>query len=148
MADTIRTDPTVQQIAVSLRVLVGQLRRKLKEQADPGDFTLAQSAVIARLERQGALTGTELARAEGMKPQSMGPVLSSLEERGLVTSSPDPDDGRKTLWHLSDHARRTITETRATKEDWLARSIQSRFSPSEQAQLAASVALLTRLLEP
>ena len=142
------TAPTTRQTAGEIRALIGQFRRRLREQADPGEFSLAQSGVLVRLERDGALTGTDLAKAEGMKPQSMGPILASLEERGVVTSAPDPNDGRKTLWSLSADARRTILEARATKEDWLLRTIQAKLTAEEQRELAVGVTLLARLLEP
>jgi DNA-binding MarR family transcriptional regulator len=135
-------------VVVDLRGMIGQFRRKLKEQGDPGDFSLAQTGALKHLMDVPAMTGTELAKAEGMKPQSMGAILASLEERGTVTSASDPSDGRKTLWSLSAEARRTITETRALKEDWLARIIQSKLTLAEQRELARGVELLGRLLEP
>lgn len=148
MSQSIRETLDLRAVVVELRGLLGQLRRKLKEQGDPGDFSLAQSGALKHLIGEGAMTGTELAKAEGMKPQSMGAILASLEERGTVTSAPDPSDGRKTLWSLSDDARRTITETRALKEDWLARTIQSKLTDAEQRELARGVELLGRLLGP
>ena len=140
--------PTARQTAADIRVLAGRLRRKLTEQASPGEFTTAQSAVATRIERDGPASGSDLAKAEGMKPQSMGPILISLEERGILVSFPDPADGRKTLWSMTDDARRAIAEARATKEDWLLRTIQSKLSEAEQRDLAVGVALLERLLEP
>ena len=148
MPDPTRSALDVQQTAVELRGLIGQFRRKLKEQGDAGDFTVAQSAVLKRLLEVGGMTGTDLARAEGMKPQSMGAILASLEERAVVISAADPTDGRKTLWSLSEDTRRSIAETRAMKEDWLARTIQSKLSDAEQRELARGVELLERLLEP
>jgi DNA-binding MarR family transcriptional regulator len=141
-------DTELLETAVELRGLIGRFRRKLKEQGDPGDFTVAQTGVLRRLLDAEALTGTELARAEEMKPQSMGPILTSLEERGIVTGAADPSDGRKTLWSLSGEARRTIAETRASKEDWMVRTIQSKLTDAEQRELARGVELLARLLEP
>lgn len=138
----------IRAVVVELRSLLGQFRRRLKQQADPGDFSLAQTGAIRHLIDAPALTGTELAQAEGMKPQSMGAILASLEERGTVVAAPDPADGRKTLWSLSDEARRTISETRALKEDWLARIIAAKLDDSEQRELARGVELLGRLLEP
>jgi DNA-binding MarR family transcriptional regulator len=143
-----RETPDLRSVVVELRGMIGQFRRKLKEQGDPGDFSLAQTGALKHLMEQQAMTGTELAQAEGMKPQSMGAILASLEERGTVTSAPDPSDGRKTLWSLSAGARRTITETRALKEDWLARTIRSKLSDAEQRELARGVELLGRLLQP
>ena len=146
MAST--TSLTTPQVAAELRGLVGKFRRRLREQADPGDFTTAQAGAIIRLEREGPLTGTELARAEGMKPQSMGPILTSLEERGVVVGEPDPADGRKTLWRVTDEVLHTLAESRATKEDWLLRTIQAKLTAEEQRELAVGVTLLARLLEP
>ncbi len=148
MSTATRETLDLRAVVVELRGMLGQFRRKLKEQGDPGDFSLAQTGALKHLMEQAAMTGTELAKAEGMKPQSMGAILASLEERGTVTGAADPSDGRKTLWSLSDDARRTIAETRALKEDWLARTIQSKLSDAEQRELARGVELLGRLLEP
>jgi DNA-binding MarR family transcriptional regulator len=145
---TTTATPDTRAVAVQLRGLLGQFRRRLKEQGDPGDFSLAQTGALRHLIDAPALTGTELAQAEGMKPQSMGAILASLEERGTVVAAPDPSDGRKTLWSLSDDARRTIAETRALKEDWLTRVITAKLDDSEQRELARGVELLARLLEP
>lgn len=148
MSPTATDTLDLRAVVVELRGMLGQFRRKLREQGDPGDFSLAQTGALKHLVDTPAMTGTELAKAEGMKPQSMGAILASLEERGTVVSSPDPADGRKTLWSLTDEARRTIAETRALKEDWLARTIQSKLSDAEQRELARGVELLGRLLEP
>jgi DNA-binding MarR family transcriptional regulator len=148
VTDSTRADLDMQRTVVDLRGMLGQFRRKLKEQGDPGDFTVAQTGVLKHLIDADAMTGTELARLEGMKPQSMGPILASLVERGVVTGSADPSDGRKTLWSLTQDARRTIAETRAMKEDWLTRTIQSKLTDTEQRELARGVELLGRLLEP
>ena len=138
---------TTRQTAAEIRALAGRLGRRLREQADAGEFTTAQASVVIRIERDGPATGTELARAEDMKPQSMGPILATLEERGVLVGEPDPTDGRKTVWRITPEARRRIDEARATKEDWLLRTIQSTLTPNEQEQLATGVRLLTRLLE-
>ncbi|HEY4152676.1 MAG TPA: MarR family transcriptional regulator [Pseudolysinimonas sp.] len=139
---------STRQTAAEIRALAGRLRRRLREQADAGEFTTAQASVVIRIERGGPATCTELARAEGMKPQSMGPILTSLEEREVLVAQRDPGDGRKTIWSITPEARRSIDRARATKEDWLLRTIESRLTPTEQQQLSAGVQLLTRLLEP
>jgi DNA-binding MarR family transcriptional regulator len=138
---------TTRQTAGEIRALAGKLRRRLREQADAGEFTTAQASVVIRIEREGPATGTELARSEGMKPQSMGAILVSLEERGVLAGHPDPTDGRKTIWSITPEARRTIDQARATKADWLLRTIESRLTAEEQRRLAEGVQLLSRLLE-
>jgi DNA-binding MarR family transcriptional regulator len=135
-------------LAREVRVLVGQLRRKLREQAEPGDFTPSQVAALLRLLTDGPTTLTALARAEGMRPQSMGAIVSALDAVGLVSSEPDPTDGRQSILSATPEARHMVEAGRAAKEDWLSRTIESRLSEREQRDLSAGIELLKRLLDP
>jgi DNA-binding MarR family transcriptional regulator len=146
MADP--SQDAVAAMAADLRGLLGQLRRKLREQTDPEDFTWSQKTALTRLEREGPSTVTALAQAEGVRPQSMGATIATLEAAGLVAGAPDPNDGRRTLLSLTDACRDWILASRAAREDWLFRAIQTRFSPDEQVELARAVDLLKRLVEP
>ncbi|MEI9965358.1 MAG: MarR family transcriptional regulator [Caulobacteraceae bacterium] len=84
-------------LAADLRALVGKLKRRLREQSDVGDLTPSQMSVLLRLEKEGQATTSSLARAEGVRPQSMAVVVAALEAAGLVSGAPDPTDGRQTL---------------------------------------------------
>jgi DNA-binding MarR family transcriptional regulator len=99
------------------------------------------------MERDGPATVGALARAEGVRQQSMGATISALEKAGLVSGSPDPADGRRTILSLTDTCRELIKATRAAKEDWLFRAIQTKLSPAEQEELARSLELLKRLAD-
>ncbi|HTZ69193.1 MAG TPA: MarR family transcriptional regulator [Acetobacteraceae bacterium] len=134
-------------LAQDLRALLSKLKRRLREQGHAGDLTPSQVSVLLRLEKDGPATAAGLARTEGMRPQSLGPIISALEESGLVSGAPDPNDGRQTLLSLTDACRKWVQEGRAAKQDWLTRTIRARLSPREQDELAASVELLKRLVE-
>ncbi|MFP3567490.1 MarR family winged helix-turn-helix transcriptional regulator [Paraburkholderia sp. SIMBA_030] len=134
-------------MAEDLRVLVGKLRRRLREEAHVGDFTPSQVQALGLLERDGPATVTALARAQGMRPQSMGETLSVLKAAGLVSGAPDPNDGRQTVLSLTPAFRKKVKASRAAREDWLFRTIQTRFTPAEQQQLATGVELLKRLAD-
>jgi DNA-binding MarR family transcriptional regulator len=82
-----------QALAGELRVLTGRLKRRLREQAHLGDFTPSQTAALGRLRREGPATVTALAKAEGMRPQSMGAIVAALEAAGMVSGAPDPPMG-------------------------------------------------------
>lgn len=138
---------TTHALAVDLRMLAFQLRRRLRQEASVADWTESQRAVLLRLERQDAATVTELALAEGVRSQSMGATVATLIEAGYVRGAPDPADGRRTLLSLSPQARKVFRQVRAAREDWLQRTISARYSPAEQRQLAGAVRLLQRLLE-
>lgn len=138
---------TAQTLAADLATLVGKLKRRLRRQASAGDFTPSQAAVLLRLEKDGPATASRLARAEDMRPQSMGAVIAPLEAAGLVKGAPDPEDGRQTLLSLTDACRARLEKGRAERRNWLSRAIEARLSPAEQAQLAEAVALLMRIAD-
>jgi DNA-binding MarR family transcriptional regulator len=134
-------------LAGELRILISQLRHRLREQTHLGDYTWSQTSVIIRLERDGPATVSALARAEGVRQQSMGATISTLEAAGLVKGSPDPADGRQTILSLTDACLEMIQASRAAKEDWLFHAIQTKLSPAEQEQLATDLELLKRIAD-
>ena len=136
------------ELAASLRSFSGKLKRRLREQADVGDFTPSQVAVLLRLESDGPATTSTLARAEAMRPQSMGAIIAALEAANLVTGAPDPSDGRQTILSLTPYCRQWLAAGRAARLDWLSRTIEARLSRDEQQQLAAAMPLLQRLIQP
>ena len=133
-------------LAAELRVAIGNLKRRFRDQAKLGDLTWSQLCVISRLD-QGPATVTTLARLEGVRPQSMGATVSALESAGLVHGSSDPADGRQTILSLTDACQEWLKAGRAAKEDWLSHSIQTKLAPAEQEELAHAVKLLKRLVE-
>lgn len=134
-------------LAQDLRALLSKLKRRLREQGHAGDLTPSQVSVLLRLEKDGPATAASLARAEGMRPQSMGAVIAALEGAGLVSGAPDPNDGRQTVISLTDACRKWAREGRAARQDWLTRTIQARLSPQEQDELATSIEWLKRLVD-
>lgn len=146
MTDPART-PLAPTLAVELHDLVGKLRRKLREQTDAGDLPPSQVNVLRRLEREGPITVSALARAAGIRSQSMGATVAALQAAGLVTGTPDPADGRQTLLALTPSCRKWIRQTRAAKQDWLSHAIESELSAREQQELARALALLQRVVD-
>ena len=134
-------------LAEELRAIFGKLKRKLREQGEQSDLTSSQVSVLLRLEKDGPAAVSSLARAEGMRPQSMSAIITSLLEAGLVAGSPDPDDRRQTLMSLSRKCQKLLKDGRAARQDWLTTTIQKKLSSQEQEKLAAAVDLLARLIE-
>ena len=135
------------RLAEDLRTLSGRLKRRLREQADPGDFTASQKTVLLRLEKDEPITLSQLARHIGMRSQSLGEVIAALETAGQVSRNPDPNDGRQTLLSLTEDCRHRIQEGRATRQDWLYRQILGTLSLEEQQQLAGALDLVRRIVE-
>ena len=135
------------ELAAELRTTFGKLKRKVRQQGEQDDFTSSQIAVILRLEKDGPSTVSSLARAEGMRPQSMSTVIAPLEGMGFVAGAADPNDGRKTLMSLTKACKKWIEDGRAARQDWLARAIQQKLSPQEQKQVSSAIHLLARIVE-
>ena len=139
--------PIAAALAADLRMTIGKLKRQLRGQSQHQDLTESQISVLSRLDREGPATVTALAKAEGMRPQSMGAIVSALETAGMVAGAPHPSDGRQTLLSLTDACRQMIATGRAARQDWLLRTLQSRLDPAEMAELTRAVALLQRLVD-
>lgn len=134
-------------LARELHALSGKLKRRLREQASAGDLTPSQTSVLAHLDRHGPATVTALARMDGVRPQSMGATVAGLEAAGLIKGSPDSKDGRQTILSLTPACRELIRSGRAARHDWLLRTIKAKLTHQEQAQLAAAMSLLNRLVD-
>lgn len=135
------------KVAKELRTTLGPLKRKLRQQGGRHDLTSSQIAVVLRLEQDGPATVSSLARAEGMRPQSMSAVVAALEEIGFVAGAADPNDGRKMLMSLTKSCRKMIEDGRTARQDWLAQTIQRKLSLQEQKKVSSVLHLLARLAE-
>jgi DNA-binding MarR family transcriptional regulator len=134
-------------LAAELRSLISKMRRRLREQADVGDLTPSQTSAWIRLERDGPLTVSALARAEGVRPQSMGATIAVLQDAGLVNGAPDPADGRQTILTVTARSRERVAAGRAAQQDWLTRVIDRELTPQERLELARAIDLLRRIAD-
>ena len=134
-------------LAAEMRTVFRKLKLRLREHGGHSDLTPSQISVVLRLEKDGSATVSSLARAEGMRPQSMSAVVTPLQASGLVRGTPDPHDGRQTLMSLTPKCLKSIQEGRAARQDWLTARISQKLSVQEQEKVQAALALLTRLVE-
>lgn len=134
-------------LAVELRTTLGRLKRRLREHGGGNDLTPSQVSVLLHLEKDGSTTVSNLARAEGMRPQSMSATIAPLQKAGLVSGSPDPNDRRQTMMSLTKRCQKLLQEGRAARQDWLTTTIQEKLSAQEQEKLAAALELLARLVQ-
>jgi DNA-binding MarR family transcriptional regulator len=137
--------PEVSRTAGELRALLGRLTRRLRQTSVVGELTLPQASVLSLLEREGLATPSALATKERITPQSMGTILVSLEELGLVSRTPDPTDGRRLVISVTEAGRQVILGARRQKEERLAQALATNFTNEEQQVLRAALPLLERL---
>jgi DNA-binding MarR family transcriptional regulator len=126
---------------------IGRVVRHMRAAAAQHELSLTESAVLARLGREGPATTAELARAEGMRPQSMSAVVATLEERGLIERKPHPSDGRQMNIALTEKGAAVRSSTNDLKRAWLAQAT-ARLEDDDRRILTRAGDILKRLLEP
>jgi DNA-binding MarR family transcriptional regulator len=139
--------PDLAEVASELRSLAGQLMRRLRAASEDSGVTMSQASVLSRLDRGGPATTSVLARAEGVRSQSMGATLVTLEEAGMVARTPHPTDRRQALMLITRKGSRHLDEVRRSREGWLVEALQDRLDEREQSVLVEAVELLRRIVE-
>jgi DNA-binding MarR family transcriptional regulator len=132
------------ELALALGVLVRRLRSEVPSESH--ELSWAQLSVMRRLDNDGPATTADLARAEGVKPQSMGATVAALEEKGLVERKPHPTDGRQMNIALTAKGASMRKDARSAKRVWLAEAI-GKLEAKEQKSLPAITELIKRLAE-
>jgi DNA-binding MarR family transcriptional regulator len=125
---------------------LGLMVRRVRAAAASHELSLSESAVLARLAREGPTTTADLARGEGVKPQSMGATVASLEEMGLVERKPHATDGRQLNVELTAKGLAVRESTRAAKRTWLAQAV-SELNEDERETLFRAGEIIRRLAE-
>jgi len=134
-------------LAAEIRAVYRKLKLRYREHGGGNNLTPSQVSVLLRLEMDSSATVSNLARAEGMRPQSMSAIVAPLQESGLVSGTPDPKDGRQTLMSLTPKCKKWLQEGGDVRQDWLATTISQKLSVHEQEKLLVAVELLARLVE-
>ena len=125
---------------------IGLLVRRVRAAGRTHELSLTESAVLGRLDREGPATTAELARAEGMKPQSMGATVATLEEMGMVERTPHATDGRQMIVALTSKGAAVRKRVKDAKHTWLAQAVK-KLDKREQETLFAAGEIIKRLAQ-
>lgn len=125
---------------------IGLLVRRVRAAAASQELSLTEAAVISRLAQHGPATTADLARAESMKPQSMGTTIAALEEMGLVERKRHPTDGRQMDIELTAKGAAVRKTAGDAKRTWLAQAI-SQLNEDERETLFKAGEIIRRLVD-
>jgi DNA-binding MarR family transcriptional regulator len=142
------TEKTKEFTAEDFIMAISLVVRRIRADAPPElrDFSWTQKAVLSHLEK-GPATSAELARVEGVKPQSMGVAIALLEEMDLVEKKAHPTDGRQMNIKLTAKGialRKRVTEAKETR---IAQAF-AKLDKQELAILFNATELIKRMMEP
>ena len=126
---------------------IGLLVRRVRAAAAAHELSWSEAVVMGRLAQDGPATTTaDLARAEAVRPQSMGATIAALEGRGLVERKPHPTDGRQVNIVLTAKGTAVCKSSKDAKLIWLAQAI-ARLDGNDRETLFAASEIIQRLVE-
>jgi len=125
---------------------LGLFMRRLRAASAFHELSWTETSVLARLAKDGPATTADLARAEGMKPQSMGATIAILEEMGLVERKPHPTDGRQVNIQLTAKGVAVRKSAKDARWTWLAQAI-AQLTEQERETLFEAGEIIKRLVE-
>jgi len=144
-SDTARLARTDSGLASALAVSVARLSRRLRQERD-SDLTATQLSALGSIRRHGSLTIGALAAFERVQPPSMTRTVSCLLDRGMVTRTASPTDGRQVVVSVSDEGLELLDAERRRRDAWLAKRLRE-MSPADRDLLRRAAPLLEGLAQ-
>jgi DNA-binding MarR family transcriptional regulator len=132
-----------------LAMAVTRLRSRIRNESGQRStgIPISQLTVLSRIIDEGPTTAAALAAAEHVTQQAIAQSLATLENRGLVTKSRDPGDGRKSLVGSTKSGQALVAGIKASREAWLNRAIAAAVKPDERAALETTIEILQRIAD-
>lgn len=125
---------------------IGLLVRRARAAATSGDLSWTETGTLKRLAKDGSATTADLARAEGMRPQSMRAILATLERLGMIERKPHSTDGRQVYIRLTSKGAAVGKNAGNSKRTWIAQAIAS-LDEEEQETLFTAGKIVKRMVK-
>jgi DNA-binding MarR family transcriptional regulator len=125
---------------------VGLLVRRSRAASASDELSWSETAVLKRIAQGGPATTADLARMQGMRPQSMRTIIATLEELGMIERQPHATDGRQVNLKLTAKGAAAEKSALDAKRTWMAQAI-TRLNKKEQEALFAASEIIKRLAE-
>jgi DNA-binding MarR family transcriptional regulator len=138
------------EVAARLRLAIVRTARRLRQEAyeaEAGaDLSPTLTAALATIERHGPLSPSELADRESIRRPTATRIVASLEERGLVGRTADPEDRRASLISATPEGRALMKRLRGRKNAYIAKRLRG-MDADDVETLERAAGILERMLE-
>lgn len=125
---------------------IGLFVRRARAAAASQELSWTETGVLNRLAKDGPATTADLARTQGMRPQSMRTILFSLEKMGMVARKAHATDGRQVNLELTAKGAAEQKSAGEAKRTWLAQSI-AQLDKRDKETLFSAGEIIKRLAE-
>ena len=144
VAEQTTADGDLSEIASRLRLVVGRLYRRFRQDA-PGPLSHAQLTLLAGIARSGPVRLGDLAASEDIGPSSLTRSVELLDSRGLVKRRVSPADRRVVVVDTTDAGAALLAELWQTRTTNFAERMM-RLPPEDYEALVRGIASLEALL--
>jgi DNA-binding MarR family transcriptional regulator len=119
------TPETVERLTAAVSELVRTGRHISARAAvhSVGELPSFGWALLAPLQRDGDQRCSAVARRAGIDISVASRQLAVLERHGFVERRPDPEDGRASLFRLTEAGAAALAATRSLRRDWAAAAL-------------------------
>ena len=104
-------------------------------------LTPMQFAVLVKIGDEEEVSQNRLGRLAAMDPATVQGVVRRLKERALIDARPDPDDGRRSLWRLSETGEALVAAAVPIAEQITEKTLE----PLSKSERSTFLALLRKL---
>lgn len=81
------------------------VNKMYNEEAAKFETTMATGFALLNIDPENGTPSTALGPKMGMEATSLSRTLKTMQEKGLITRKPNPEDGRSVLIHLTDFGK-------------------------------------------
>jgi DNA-binding MarR family transcriptional regulator len=131
--------------AVVVRAVL-RLARRLRQAASDSELTGGALGLLATLRREGSMSAVELARREGLKPQSLSRLIASLDRAGFIERALDAADRRRQLIAITRPGTSALRRSMNLRRRWLAGAMAEWLNPRERSTLLDAAELMLRMV--
>ncbi|MGE9807818.1 MarR family winged helix-turn-helix transcriptional regulator [Janibacter sp. G1551] len=132
----------VSDLAIDVRLACMRISRRVRFESS-SEIAPHRFGVLAKIE-DGLHTATALAESERVSAPSMSRTIKALAEDGLVTRTPDPDDGRNVILELTPEGAAMLRRVRRRRDAWMTTRVAA-LSAEEQHVLRRAADILARV---
>ena len=130
--------PNGHEIAMAIRAAYLPMHRQADAILAPYDVTANQYVILALLAERDQVPQRDLVERAASDPNTIRPVLMTLERKGLVTREQDPNDGRAQCVGLSKKGRRVFEQLRRDSQPFRDR-LTAALDPDDACNLVCSL---------
>lgn len=140
--DSLTSDAEAFQDAITDLIRVYQFRDR--DAVCCHDVSLGQSHALERLARLGPMSLNDFAAALYLEKSSASRLVDGLERKGLLSRSPDPEDGRYVQLALTERGRKL---TQRIRRDLIGERVEilRRLAPAERKVVVEAIARLAEV---